>query len=180
MQYWDAVVANEDLLRLIITNAKRSFVITTYILCDNKGQGRSGHNVFQLVERCRRVNPYPQIDADRSLLGEPGIARAIEKVRLLRNNLDAHHVAGDDWKKAFGRFSNAEFDRLISTLYGVIVRCNKSVGLRRVSEGSLRKANIIYADRLLRALASQQKSGEIGQQFTSVDNWESQAGEPAE
>src|SRR4051812_23498587 len=32
-KYWDAVTFNEELLRIIITNTKRSFVVTTFILC---------------------------------------------------------------------------------------------------------------------------------------------------
>jgi hypothetical protein len=175
LKYWDGVVANEDLLRLIITNTKRSFVITSYILSDNEGPGRTGYNVFQLVERCGKLDPDFDADAERRLLMKPDVVGAIKKIRLLRNNLDAHHVANDGWKKTFGRFTNAEFERLISTLYGIVLRCNRRVGMRRLSENSLIKTNVVYADRLLRALTKQKMDGEIGPQFTSVDDWESEA-----
>jgi hypothetical protein len=68
---------------------------------------------------------------------------------------------------------NAEFAELISTIYGIVFRCNKAAGLRRASENSLRKASTVYADRLLRALEKQAKDGCVGIGFASVDEFES-------
>jgi hypothetical protein len=176
LKYWEAVSFNEDLLRIVITNTKRSFVVTTYILSDNEGQGQKGHNVFQLLERSARF-PNLDPDAERRLLEQPNTVRAMAKIRILRNNLDAHHATSYDWKGRFGSLPNAEFEALISTLYGVVRRCNVAAGLKRVSENSLRKATIAGADRLLRALARQLELGEAGRAFQSVDDWES--GDPS-
>jgi len=176
VKYWEAVSFSEDLLRIIITNTKRSFIVTTYILSDNEGQGEKGHNVFQLLERSAK---FPSLDAnaERRLLDQPNTIRAMAKIRILRNNLDAHHATSDDWKKRFGSVPNAEFEALISTLYGVVRRCNVAAGLKRVSENSLRNATVVGADRLLRALARQLELAEAGQGFQSVEDWES--GDPS-
>jgi hypothetical protein len=173
-KYWEAISFNEDLFRIIITNTKRSFVVTTYILCDDEGQGKKGHNVFQLLGRSADL-PTLNFDAETRLLAQPSITRTMDKVRVLRNNLDAHHAASDDWKMRFGSLSNAEFEGLISTVYGVVRRCNMAAGLRRVSENSLRKATIVGADRLLRALARQVELAEAGTGFQSVESWETDA-----
>jgi hypothetical protein len=171
-KYWEAVSFNEDLLRIIITNTKRSFVVTTYILIDNEGQGQKGHNVFQLLERSAK---FPSLDAgaEKRLLEQSNTIRTMEKIRILRNNLDAHHATSDDWKERFGSVPNAEFEALISRLYGVVRRCNVAAGFKRVSEKSLRKATVAGADRLMRALAKQLELGEAGPGFQSVDDWES-------
>jgi hypothetical protein len=171
-KYYEAVSFNEDLLRIIITNTKRSFVVTTYILSDNEGQGQKGHNVFQLLERSAKL-PNLDVAAERRLLEQPNTVRSMKKIRILRNNLDAHHGTSDDWKKLFGSVPNSEFEALISALYGVVRRCNVAAGFKRVSEKSLSKATVAGADRLMRALAKQLELGEAGQGFQSVDDWES-------
>ena len=163
---------NEDLLRIIITNTKRSFVITTFILCDNSEYGKQGHSVHELLNRCTTLPNY-DVDAEKRLLISPKTARRIEQIRILRNNLDAHHAASDEWKQRFGTLRNSEFEELISTVYGIVFRCNKAAGIRRVSEDSLRKTSTVYADRLLRALEKQIKDGCVGKGFQTVDDWES-------
>lgn len=172
LKYWKGVSFNEEMLRIIITNTKRSFVVTTFILCDNKRYGQKGHDVHQLLERCCLLQNF-DVDAEKRLLTSRKTARRIEQIRILRNNLDAHHSTSDDWKRRFGILPNAEFEDLISVIYGIVFRCNKAAGLRRVSENSLRKASTVYADRLLRALEKQVKDGCAGQGFTTVDDFES-------
>jgi hypothetical protein len=171
-KYWQAIVTNEELLRIIITNTKRSFVLTTYILCDNSRNGRRGHNVHQLLSRCAAL-PGLDIAAEKGLFASSQITRTIRQVKLLRNNLDAHHNASDEWKARFGTLANADFEELISTIYGIVLRCNKAAGLRRVSENSLRKASALYADRLLRALEKQADDKCVGKGYMSVDEFES-------
>jgi hypothetical protein len=172
LKYWEGISFNEELLRIIITNTKRSFVVTTFILCDNEGYGQQGHNVHQLLERCSAL-PNFDIDAEKRLLASRKTARRIKQIRILRNNIDAHHSASDEWKRRFGTLRNSEFEELISTIYGIVFRCNKAAGMRRVSEDSLRKASTVYADRLLRALEKQVKDGCAGIGFVTVDDWES-------
>lgn len=179
LKYLEGLWTNEDLLRLLVTNAKRSFVVTSYILCDNEGQGQQGHNVFKLIDRCSKILPDFDAQAEIQLLHSPELVRAINQVRILRNNLDAHHAVTDDWKRPFGRFPTEKFEQLISTLYGIAIRCNRSVGLRRISECSLREANTVYADRLLRALTKQEQEGDVGKQFGSVEDWEFQVNNPS-
>jgi hypothetical protein len=171
-KYFEGVLFNEELLRIIITNTKRSLVVTTFILCDNSRHGNRGHSVYQLLERSSALLNF-DVDAEKRLLDSPKIVRRIEQIRILRNNLDAHHAASDEWKRRFGTLRNSEFEELISTVYGIVFRCNKAAGLRRVSEDSLRKASTVYADRLLRALEKQVKDGCAGKGFVSVDDWES-------
>lgn len=171
-KYWQAIFTNEELLRIIITNTKRSFVLTTYILCDNSRHGSRGHNVHQLLRRCAAL-PGLDIAAEKKLFASPKIARTITQVKLLRNNLDAHHSASDEWKKRFGTLPNSDLEVLISTVYGIVFRCNKAAGIRRVSETSLRKASALYADRLLRALEKQAEDKCVGQGYVSVDEFES-------
>jgi len=171
-KYWQAIVTNEELLRVIITNTKRSFVLTIYILCDDSARGRQGHNVHQLLSRCTALTGI-DISAEKRLLASPTISRTIQQIKILRNNLDAHHSASDEWKKRFGTLPNSDFEALISTVYGIVFRCNKAAGIRRVSENSLRKASALYADRLLRALEKQAEDKSVGQGYVSVDEFES-------
>jgi hypothetical protein len=171
-KYFEGVLFNEELLRIIITNTKRSLVVTTFILCDNSGHGKRGHTVYQLLERSSALLNF-DVEAEKRLLDSPKIVRRIEQIRILRNNLDAHHAASDEWKRRFGTLPNAEFEELISTVYGIVFRCNKAAGLKRISEDSLRKTSTVYADRLLRALEKQLKDGCVGEGFVSVDDWES-------
>ncbi|HCX31344.1 MAG TPA: hypothetical protein DHU55_16480 [Blastocatellia bacterium] len=100
-KYWEAILFNEELLRIIITNTKRACVVSTFILCDNEGYGRQGHNVQQLLERCTAL-PSFDANAEKQLLASKKTARRIEQIRILRNNLDAHHSASDEWKQRFG------------------------------------------------------------------------------
>jgi hypothetical protein len=178
-KYWNAVLTNEELLRIIITNTKRSFVVTTFILCDDSKHGKQGHSVHQLLKRCRTL-PGLDIDAEKGFLVAAKTARRIEQIRILRNNLDAHHAASDEWKRRFGTLQNSEIEELISTVYGIVFRCNKAAGMRRVSENSLRKASTVYAERLLRALEKQAKDRGVGRGFVSVDQWETEAMEESE
>src|SRR5438046_2737727 len=111
-KYVDAVTTNEELLRIIITNTKRSFIITTYILCDDSGYGKQGHSVHQLLER-GAVLPNLDITAEKRLLGSKTTARRIEQIKILRNNLDAHHAASDEWKERFGTLPTSDFEEVI-------------------------------------------------------------------
>jgi hypothetical protein len=175
-KYREAILFNEELLRIIITNTKRACVVTTFILCDNEGYGQQGHNVQQLLERCTAL-PNFDTNAEKRLLASKKTARRIEQIRILRNNLDAHHSASDEWKQRFGTLQNSEFEELISTIYGIVFRCNKAAGIRRVSEDFLREASTVYADRLLRALTKQLEDGCAGKGFVTVGDWES--GDPS-
>jgi hypothetical protein len=57
--------------------------------------------VQQLLERCTAL-PSFDANAEKQLLASKKTARRIEQIRILRNNLDAHHSASDEWKQRFG------------------------------------------------------------------------------
>lgn len=172
-KFWEAISFNEDLLRILITNTKRAFVVTTYIVSDNSERGNEGHNVFKLLDYSADI-PGFDVASQRQRLEQPEIKRAIRRIRLLRNNLDAHHSASEDWKKPFGEMKNSEMETLICTLYDIVREANIAAGFRRVSESSLRKTTSRSADRLLRALASQLEAGEAGPGNVSVSEWETE------
>jgi hypothetical protein len=164
---------NEDLLRIIITNTKRSFVSTMYILTDDSRYGSMGYNVYELLNRFSKLGfdnkeGMSNLTSDRT-------KTAIKKVKILRNNLDAHHSASDEWKKSLGEIPNSEMGFLINTVYDVIWRCNANVGLDRLTADALRTRTLTYTDRLLRALTEQFSDGLVGKEFVSVNAWEAGA-----
>jgi hypothetical protein len=172
-KFWEAISFNEDLLRILITNTKRAFVVTTYIVSDNSKRGNEGHNVFKLLAHSADV-PGFDLASQRKRLEQPEIKRAIRRVRLLRNNLDAHHSVSEDWKEPFGEMKNSEMEILICTLYDIVREANIAAGFRRVSESCLRKTTSRSADRLLRALARQLEAGEAGPGNVSISEWETE------
>jgi len=169
------VASNEDLLRIIITNAKRAFVITTYILCDDRGSGAAGHNVYKLLDRAANIAPSFDKVSNEELLQTPEARAAIKKLRILRNNLDAHHSVSDEWKESIGKIENSDLEHLILTIYNIVYQCNAAVGLEHLSAKALTTRTTTYGDRLLRALAQQIEDKLVGTECVSVEDWESGA-----
>lgn len=166
------ISTDEELLRIIITNTKRSFVITTYILCDNEGAGAKGLNVYKLIQQAGEIASDFDSSAELSLLDSSANRQIIKKLRILRNNLDAHHSDSNDWKKAIGEIENAQLEYLIHELYNIVCRCHTCVGLDRLSLKGLTKRTTTYGDRLLRALVHQAESNLVGEEFVPVEAWE--------
>ena len=67
-KHFETMLENEDLLRIIVTNAKRSFIVTLFILCDDGGYGSKGHNVFKLLDKCAGLRL-------QGAKGEAGVSR---------------------------------------------------------------------------------------------------------
>jgi hypothetical protein len=163
---------NEELLRIILTNAKRAFIVTTYILCDTDGRGAEGHNVQELIDRTAQLIPTFNKADEQKPLSSPDSKLTIKKLRILRNNLDGHHSVSEKWKQRLGTIQNSQMENLIIALYNVVVRCNAAVALERMPLAQLKLRTKTYADRLLRALAQQTKDNKLGTEFVRVEDWE--------
>lgn len=175
-RHFDLITTNEDLLRLIGTNAKRSTIVTLFILIDNMGHGKNGHNIYRLAEMCHGLRELTK-EALIEPLESDAIKRTIKVVRIVRNNLDAHHADNDEWKKSLKGESRQGLRELIDTIFQPLLRCGNALGIPRLSASALQSATRNNFKRLLRALEKQIRDKDVGQQYISVEQWEQSAEE---
>lgn len=164
---FDNAIANEDLFRIIASCARRTSIVTLHILCDN-GQPNTC-NVRDLVKRLGSKG-YATESMKQRLKPH---SETIRRIRTLRTNVDAHLSDRDDWKKDLGEgLSRKAVDRLLSSIFSILIDCGKTLQVRKLGHKALRDATTLLGERLIRALGEQLKARKVGKQLVSVQAWE--------
>jgi hypothetical protein len=169
MKDFDNATANEDLLRIIASGCKRTSIITIHTLFDHRKPRTC--NIFALIDRVEISRSEKRSMRQRL---KP-IAGTVRKIGTLRNHIDAHLVEHDDWKKGLGDgLKLAEVNRVLATLFSVVIDCGKVLGIKKLGYVAIHSASKLYGNRLIRALSEQVAAGKIGRQIISVHDWEDQ------
>lgn len=166
-----AIYANHDLLNLIASNARSNAIIVLYILCDDSLHGSKGCNIFKLLEKGVLLAANG-IEKHRAMFKK--LKPEIGKLRLLRNNLDAHLCERDDWKVPFNKgpidqANGVAFDRVLRECFAGALCVAQALDIDAVGHKDVEKRALTYCDRLLRALTVQCDSKAIGDEPWPLD-----------
>lgn len=163
-------VTNEDLLRVIAMTSRRAGIVTLNILCDDGGQGRRGCNIYKLL---RRVEAAKGLSTEKWCTAIDWHGATIDKIRLLRNNTDAHYNEDKGWEKGLGEGLNSQdVNDLFRALFAALLSCGKTFEIYPMPFESIFKLTFAYGERLIRSLAEQVLANKVGPKFQSVREWE--------
>ena len=165
-------VTNEDLLRVIAMTSRRAGIVTLNILCDDGGQGRRGCTIYKLL---RRIEAAKGLSTEKMRGAIDKHGPTIGKIRLLRNNNDAHYNEDKGWEKGLGEGLNSQgVNNLLRAVFAALLSCGKTLNIHPMPFECIFKITFAYGERLIHSLGEQVHADKVGPKFQSVREWEDQ------